>query len=315
MTQLSQAIRNNFIQMSEPAKILILAFLVMFFLFTGTILAAIIALPVFDLNLTALYQILEAPDINNIGIIKYFQVAQSVFLFLLPALIAAWLFSTHTFKFLMADRKASSFTLTMVVLSIFIAIPLMNFLTLWNSMLVLPEWMNGIENKIRAMEDSAGKLTELFLLSNSYRDLFINFSMIAILPAIAEEFFFRGVLQKMFIDWTKNNHLGIFISSALFSFIHFQFYGFIPRLLLGLYFGYLLLWTSSIWVPVIAHLINNGMAVVFYHFSAKPVGETPLDKIGTEQQLHYTLYLSVFFTALIIGLIYMNEKKRRTIII
>ena len=75
--------------------------------------------------------------------------------------------------------------------------------------------------------------------------------------------------------------MGIRITAFLFSFIHFQFYGFFPRFLLGLYFGYLLVWSGSIWVPVTAHFINNGLAVFYYHFAADPMGETSLDKIGT----------------------------------
>jgi membrane protease YdiL (CAAX protease family) len=150
----------------------------------------------------------------------------------------------------------------------------------------------------------------LFLLSDSTGDLLVNFMMIAILPAIGEEFLFRGVLQRLFINWTRNAHVGILVSAFLFSFIHFQFYGFVPRFLLGLYFGYLMFWSASIWVPVAAHLINNGMAVLYYHFADKPAGETKLDTIGTTGNGNYLLYLSVFLTCVLIGMIYLNENKR-----
>jgi hypothetical protein len=133
--------------------------------------------------------------------------------------------------------------------------------------------------------------------------------MIAVLPALGEEFLFRGVLQRLFIEWTKNRHFGVWIASFIFSFIHFQFYGFIPRFLLGLYFGYLLVWSSSIWVPVVAHLINNGFAVIYYHFAGGKMGETALDKIGTKTDL--SLFLSVILTIALLVIVFLHEKTRR----
>jgi membrane protease YdiL (CAAX protease family) len=297
--------------MSAPAKLMLLLLLVLFFLILGSALAVLLAIPIYHFDLMTLYRIMGDPDAGNIGIIKFFQIVQSVFLFIIPALMAAWLFSENTFTYLKADRKASGITLLMVLISLFIAVPMLNMTTALNSQLDLPAWLDGLEKRIKEMEDSAGKLTELFLVSNSYSDLIVNFLMIAILPALGEEFLFRGVLQRLFIDWTKNSNVGVILAAFLFSFIHFQFYGFIPRFLLGLYFGYLLVWSSSIWVPVAGHLINNGMAVIFYHFTTKPMGETALDTIGTGDSGNYILYLSVLFTSLLVGMIYMHEKRRR----
>ncbi len=128
---------------------------------------------------------------------------------------------------------------------------------------------------------------------------------------MGEEFLFRGVIQRLFTEWTRNRHVGIWIAAFLFSFIHFQFYGFLPRFLLGLYFGYLLVWSSSIWVPVTGHFINNGVAVLYYHFATKPMGETTMDKLGTSKEYNYALYLSIISTAILLSLIYMKEKKGR----
>jgi hypothetical protein len=81
--------------------------------------------------------------------------------------------------------------------------------------------------------------------------------------------------------------------------------------MLGVYFGYLLLWSGSIWVPVTAHLINNGMAVLYYHYAGDLTGETMLDTVGTTENGHYLLYLSVFVTSLVIGMIYLHEKGNK----
>lgn len=314
MSELTKTLRQGFIQMSVPAKLLLLLLLVLFFLIVGSATSVIISVPLFGYDMSTLYRLIENPDADHIAIVKFFQIVQSVFLFLMPAMLAAWLFSGNAIKYLQADRKTSAYTLSLILLSLFIAVPLMNFVTYVNSMLDLPDQLNGLENKIKVMEENAGKLTELFLESNSYTDLAVNFLMIAILPALGEEFLFRGILQRLFIDWTKNNHVGVILAAFLFSFIHFQFYGFLPRFLLGLYFGYLLIWSSSIWVPVAGHLINNGIAVFYYHFATKPMGDTVMDKLGTEPGGHYALYLSVFLTALIVGLIYLHEKQAKTVI-
>jgi membrane protease YdiL (CAAX protease family) len=159
-------------------------------------------------------------------------------------------------------------------------------------------------------EKAAARLTELFLQGNTLKDLAVNFTMIAILPALAEEFLFRGVLQRMLSEWTRNQHAGIIIAAFVFSFVHFQFFGFLPRFLLGIYFGYLLFWTGSLWVPVIAHLANNGMAVIYYHFSPEKIGSTKLDTIGTQSD--YVLYLSVFITCILTGAIYIYSKNNKS---
>jgi hypothetical protein len=297
--------------MSPPAKLVLLLLLALFFMLLGSAVAVLLAVPLFNHDLLILYRIIESPDTGNINMLKFFQIIQSVFLFIFPALIAAWLFSENTFQYLGADKRASEVTLVLVLISLFVAIPMMNGLALLNSRLDFPHWMNGLESRIRALEDSAGKLTDLFLNSGSNADLAVNFLMIAILPAIGEEFLFRGVLQKLFISWTRNNHAGVILAAFIFSFIHFQFYGFVPRLLLGLYFGYLMVWSSSIWVPVTGHLINNGIAVIYYHFTIKPVGDTVIDTIGTDQNGNYAFYLSVLLTALVIGIIYQHESKSK----
>jgi membrane protease YdiL (CAAX protease family) len=190
------------------------------------------------------------------------------------------------------------------------AIPFMNAVTELNSALDLPVWLDAVEQKIKLMEENAARLTELFLKSETYGQLAFNLLMIAVLPALGEEFLFRGVLQRLFTEWTKNKHVGILIGAFVFSFIHFQFYGFIPRFLLGLYFGYLLIWSSSIWVPVAAHFINNGVAVIYYHFASQPMGETPMDQLGISESGNYLLYLSFFITILFVGMIYQHEQKR-----
>jgi len=263
------------------------------------------------MNLAEIYQILGNPDADNLGMIKYFQIIQSVFLFLVPALIAAWLYSENLPRYLQSDKKPGALTLILVMLTLIVAIPFLNALALFNSEMILPQWMHSLEVKIKSMEETAGRLTGLFLTGGNGFTLVINMIMIAVLPALGEEFLFRGVIQRLLTEWTANKHLGIWMTAFLFSFIHFQFYGFLPRFLLGLYFGYLLVWSSSIWVPVVGHFINNGIAVLYYHFATKPMGETNMDKMGISKEYNYTLYLSIVSISLLLIFTYMKEKERK----
>lgn len=308
---ISYHFRQGFIQMSPPAKILLLVFLVFGFLLVSSILGMLLAKPIFRMNMAEIYQVLSNPDAENLVLVKYFQIIQSVFLFLVPALIAAWLFGMHLPQYLQADKRPGTLSLLLVMLTLILAIPFLNALALFNSEMVLPQWMHSLEVRIKSMEETAGRLTDLFLTGGNGFTLALNLFMIAVLPALGEEFLFRGVIQRLLTEWTASKHVGVWIAAFIFSFIHFQFYGFLPRFLLGLYFGYLLVWSSCIWVPVTGHFINNGVAVLYYHFSTKPIGETNMDKLGTSKEYNYVLYLSIISTALLLIFTYMKEKEKK----
>jgi len=308
---LLQNFRQGFIGMSPLVKILLLVLLVALFLFFSIVLSFLLAVPIFHLSLGELYRILADPQPDTLAVLKFFQVMQSVFLFMIPAFLTAWLFSTNTPGYLNTNVKPSGLSLLLALSSLVFAIPLMNAVAQFNTGLNLPDRLEALESIIREMEDSAEKLTGLFLHGETLGDLAVNLMMIAILPALGEELLFRGVLQRLLTEWTRNSHAGILIGAFVFSFIHFQFYGFIPRFLLGLYFGYLLLWSSSLWIPIAAHFVNNGFAVVYYHFSKAPMGETGMDQLGTGANGHTTVYISAFLTFLLIGLIFMHEKNRK----
>lgn len=303
--------RQGFIRMSPPIKILGLVFLVLGFLLISSALGIMLAKPIFRMNLADIYQALSSPDAENLSLVKYFQIIQSIFLFLVPALIAAWLYSEHMPRYLQADKKPGALTLMLVMLTLIVAIPFLNALALFNSEMVLPPWMHSLEVRIKSMEETAGRLTGLFLSGGDGYTLALNMFMIAVLPALGEEFLFRGIIQRLLTEWTTNKHVGVWLAAFLFSFIHFQFYGFLPRFLLGLYFGYLLVWSSSIWVPVTGHFINNGVAVLYYHFATKPMGETNMDKLGTSKEFNYVLYLSILSTLLLVVFTYMKEKEKK----
>jgi len=173
-----------------------------------------------------------------------------------------------------------------------------------NSMLQLPAFLQGVENWMKEMEETALKLTMMFLKMPTLNDFLINLLMIGILPALGEEMIFRGVLQKSLIQMTRSPHAGIFLSAFIFSFIHLQFYGFLPRMALGIFFGYLFLWSQTLWLTVIAHLINNAGAVIFYYLADNEVIDKKIETIGTPGNLLPLALISAIVLGFLIFQIY-----------
>jgi membrane protease YdiL (CAAX protease family) len=153
------------------------------------------------------------------------------------------------------------------------------------------------------------------LAGDKFTGLLLNLGIIAVLPALGEEFIFRGVLQTLLTKWFKNTHLAIFIAAFLFSSIHLQFYGFIPRLVLGLFFGYLFFWSKNIWLAVWAHLINNALAIILMFLGNK--GNINIPEILTENH-HVSMIefgISLCMIVILTGILYSTTKRaRRTII-
>jgi hypothetical protein len=163
---------------------------------------------------------------------------------------------------------------------------------------------------MRSSEQEAERITKAFVNVTSVREVFINVLVIAVLPAVGEELLFRGVVQRIVAEWMRNHHAGIWISAAVFSAIHIQFFGFIPRMLLGVCFGYLLLWSGSIWLPVIAHFFNNAAAVVsaWYVFNHKS-GFNP-DQLGVTEGDNILVMLSALFVTLLMLHLYSLRKQK-----
>lgn len=162
MSLLLSSFRQGFIRISIPAKIVLLVLLILLFALMGSLLAMIIAIPLFHFDLITLSSIIRDPGTENISVIKFFQIIQSITLFIIPALFAAWLFSASTFDFIAARKKPSEVTLFLVSLSIITAIPMLNMVTDLNTRLNLPQWLDGLEQKMINLEESAARLTELF---------------------------------------------------------------------------------------------------------------------------------------------------------
>lgn len=176
----------------------------------------------------------------------------------------------------------------------------------WNMNLKFPEYMKGFETWAREAEDRTAKLTEIMTSFGSITDLLIGIIVIALLPAVGEELVFRGMFQNEFFRGTGNAHLAIWVSALIFSAIHFQFYGFVPRLLLGALFGYLYYWSGNLLIPMFAHFFNNAFGVSMIYLHQQKITDLNVED-STAAPLQYVI-LNVVLT---VGLLYYIWKHYR----
>lgn len=306
---MGKAIYKN---LHPASKIAVVALIALIGLIAFMVLSAILAVPFFGTEaFTKLLNNGLTVDESNVALLKYFQIAQSIGLFVFPAIIAAFIFGGRPSIYLNLKRRPYVFSSIMAIIIVLSASPLINVIGVWNTEMQLPSFMQGIENWMKQSEESAAQLTELFVKADTVWVLLFNILLIGIIPAIGEEFLFRGVIQRIFNDWTKNHHVAIWLTAILFSALHLQFYGFVPRVLLGAMFGYLFVWSGNLWLPVLAHFVNNTAAVLAYYLYGKGSIKVDPDSIGvgTEYQI-----ASIFSLVLVIAFFffyYRYEKMKR----
>ena len=199
-------------------------------------------------------------------ILKYLQVSQQVALFIIPAIVIAMLLRQGNKSFLKTDRFPGSIPLFMVIMLAILILPVTIYTGMLNSRMTLPGWLSGVENWMRTKENTASDLTGLLIKSRGIGDLMINISILAVIPSVAEELIFRGILQQILCRIFKSGHIAIGLTAIFFSAVHLQFYGFLPRLILGLSFGFLFFWSGNLWIAVVALFINNAIPVMMSHF-------------------------------------------------
>jgi len=242
---------------------------------------------------------------DGITAMKVGQIIQTVAIFLLPALILSFIFSPAPLDYLGIAKGAKTKTFLLTFLLALSISPVIGLLSDINKMIPLPQWALDTETQ-------AAKITALFLSVKTFNGFLFNLFVVAVLPAICEELMFRGLFQRIFTSWTKNAHVAIWISAALFSAIHFQFQGFIPRLFLGALFGYLFLFSGSLWVPIFAHFINNAMAVLaFYLYQTGAITQNPETYEG-DLISPWTILISFAALGLVLYSIRQNEMNKTT---
>lgn len=276
---------------------------------TFTLLALLFAVPLFGVSSGNLFDLTNLSNPKNIPILKYIQIIQSTSLFIIPPIILGKIFIGNSTEYLHINRLPKINQMALVFLLMIVSLPVINMVAELNSMIKFPEFMSSIENYLQRTEKEAEAITEAFLKVTTIKGLCINLLMIGVIPAIGEEFLFRGVLQRIFSNWTKSTHWGIIISALIFSAIHMQFYGFFPRFLLGALLGYLFVWSGSLWLPILAHFVNNALAVIAYYLVSIKIIDEKVVNIGSSTYILPISFLCLFLTGLGIYKLYQSRNS------
>jgi len=288
-------------------KGLILILLIAVSLLLTMVIGIVIAIPIFGTGiLEHLNELNDYSDEFTVSFLKYFQVVNQIGVFILPAIFYAYLENRKPAAFLKLNSRLNFTHLFTASILIIVAIPAINWLVKINEGMKLPEIFNGLENWMRNSENNTNQLTEAFLNVTTPGGLAVNLIIIALLAAVGEELLFRGVILRLFVEWFNNVHLAVILSAILFSALHIQFYGFLPRMVLGILFGYIFIWSGSLWIPIVLHFMFNGIAVVAAYLYHKGIIKTDMDSFGvTDKTL---LILSSFI--LMVVLLFVIYKTR-----
>ncbi len=189
-------------------------------------------------------------------------VIQDLILFIAPAVVTAIMSTRLPATLLCIDRTPKLHSVVLAFAVLVVSIPAMNLVIHANNSMHLPESMANVEQWMREAENNAAESINIVLGGSDFGSLIISILIVGILAGLSEELLFRGALQRFLQAGLGNAHVAIWIAAFLFSAVHLQFYGFFPRMLLGAFFGYLLYWSGSLWLPVLAHMCNNIFYVV-----------------------------------------------------
>lgn len=234
-------------------------------------------------------------------------VSSSFGTFLLPALVLQKL--EPYFNYFPGEDKKSWLSYAIAAALLFAFGPIMQLIGEANMTMTLPDSWNKIEVWMRTQEDSMAVLTERIVMVDRWELLLANIIVMAIMPAIAEEYYFRGSLMHMIQRLTKNYHLTIWISAIIFSAIHVQFFGFFPRMILGVFFGYMFVWTQNIWIPIVAHFVNNAtVAVLAFVYTRQ--GKTYAD-LQTYESYSIFVYIGSFMLTVLLGMWFYKISKSK----
>ncbi|MCM1021921.1 MAG: CPBP family intramembrane metalloprotease [Muribaculum sp.] len=206
--------------------------------------------------------------ISHIGLesttrLRWATVVQDIVMFILPVIMTMLLIAQRPWRIMGISRTPNIYISTFGILAFITAIPWMNTFVLWNESIHFPAELSGIEQALRTSEDAAESMVRTIMGGTGIMNLIVSVLIVGLLTGVAEELFFRGGLQQLLYWLFGNVHVAIWVAAFVFSAIHMQFFGFFPRLLMGAYFGYLLRWSRSLWLPIFVHAMNNSLIVIF----------------------------------------------------
>lgn len=298
---------NNTSIFEKPTmQLLLIAMLCVFSATLFSIVAGLLVVLFFGFDLQSFN------DYNNPEVIaglKFFQLISAVGVFIVPPFVYGIIVTKKPFSGLALNQFSTPKNWLLVAIMMVVATPFMSWLVEFNNNVILPDFLAPLEHWMKQSEQSAEQLTKAFLSFNGLGSFLYVMLIVAIIPALGEELLFRGVLQKIMVDWIKNYHVAIWVTAILFSALHMQFYGFLPRMLLGALFGYVFYWSGSLWLPILGHFINNGSVVALSFFYPEIVNDTEISLFEGNANWIATIFSGVMLLGLMLVFKRLNSVK------
>lgn len=251
---------------NEKSPLAVMIILVFLVIVAGSLFFSLFMLAgsvIFGIEINSFFGLSRSGQLPDVDITRFIQVSQQLSFFLFPSVLLLLLYRNSESRIKLIQRNVSTFEILMVFVLSFLTIYVTSWTGIINSELNLPEGFLRLEEWMTEKEARASEITGQLLETPDGFNFIINLFIIALIPAVSEELVFRGIIQQVFRRISGSVHWAVWITAVLFSAIHLQFYGFLPRLILGLIFGYLFVWTGNITVPVAAHFFNNILTLTF----------------------------------------------------
>ena len=225
--------------------------------------------------------------------IRGMQAVQFIGLFLVPSWFAGKYFTTQSASSYLGLRKPNYPGFWLVgTFAILIALPMVQWLGEINRAIEFP---SELTNWIRSKEDEANETVKALLSRHTVKDLLLNLFFIAGLAAVGEELLFRGVVQRIFVRQFGQAWPAIIFSAFLFAALHMQFYGFFPRLALGILLGAIYWYSGSLWVAILAHFVYDAILITLVYFNPAMLNDEP---VVSQEALLYSGLLSALMVTM-----------------
>jgi uncharacterized protein len=276
--------------------------LMVVFLIGGIILSQITGISLLEMNNPDAW---DPKDPNMLTLIRGMLLLQFLGMFLIPSLLFAYFSDPQPLRYIGLKPPSKALYWVTGIVIMLVAVPMVEYTGIFNRDLPFSpqtrQWM-------QSMEDEAARTLQMMLGRTTLADLLLNVVFIAAFAGVGEEFFFRGIIQRLFIRATKSPWAGIIIAAFLFSFFHFQFFGFIPRFLLGILLGAIYWYSGSLWPAIVAHFVYDAFFITLAYFNPELV-------TNADAQLVDKSYLAVAAlgsTALVVLLVWLMKKNSTT---
>jgi uncharacterized protein len=228
------------------------------FLLIGGMIGSLVVAQVNGVSVTDMAKIAsgELSHPNARSVLVGSQIVQFLSLFIIPSVLFAWMADPKPLAFAgFKQPQPRLFYYGAAALLVLLGMYMMGLFSLLNKEIPLPAFLI----KKEAAQNAA---IEKIAVASTIPQLLVSIFAIGLLAAVGEELFFRGILQRIVIQWVKNPWAGIIVTAAVFSAVHLQFSGFLPRMALGIVLGALYWYSGSLWPGVLFHFLHNTIGVV-----------------------------------------------------